>query len=570
MADHADLLFNANVRTQDRADTRAQAVAWRRGSILAVGSLAEVARAAGPGARAWDAAGATVLPGFIDAHHHPCLSALYGGEVRLAPPAVTDIPSVQRTLAAAASGLPPGQWLIATNWDEELLAERRPPTRRELDDAVPDRPVVALHYSCHRAVANSRALQLACIERGTPDPSGGRISRGPGGLPDGLLIERAMSRVETLARASALTHDTEGFLSRLARHHREMAAVGITRVVDATVPAELATLYREADRRGLLAVPTVMMPVSTTGYLEAPWDAMDGPVTGAEDGQLTVGPLKLIVDGAPACAMCLDWWQAAGALLGSLAISVRRGSLDSVRASRSLQPRIGRKIRTGITMYQPAEAREIVRAAVARGFAVAMHAIGNEAVDVALSACETAGAALGHAGAPRIEHAMFLSRELVSRIVSAGVAVVTQPHFMSLPAFGSAPRIPGVRNTPLRWLLDAGVKVAGSSDFPVAGFDPLDGIRAAVTRRTAHGSTYGPDQRIAVGEAIAMYTRVGAEVCRCLDRCGTLEAGKRADLVVIEGSFEADLDAVRVRSTVIGGEIVFGRPERSASAPSST
>src|SRR5437868_2071216 len=117
---------------------------------------------------------------------------------------------------------------------------------------------MAMHYSCHRALANSAALTAAGIDKHTPDPSGGVISRGRSGVPDGLLVERGMSRVESLARANLVARDAEGFLARLARHHRALAAAGITRVVDATVPADLAALYREASRRGLLTVPTVM------------------------------------------------------------------------------------------------------------------------------------------------------------------------------------------------------------------------------------------------------------------------------------------------------------------------
>ncbi len=563
MSDDATILFDADIRTQDLAGTHAEAIAWRNGSIVAVGRRTDVALAAGPRARAWDAGGATVLPGFVDAHHHPCIVALYGGVVRLAPPGVTDVPTLQRALASAAKALAPGQWLVATDWDEMLLAEKRAPTREELDDAVPDRPLLAMHYSCHRALANSRALELAGIVRDTPDPSGGAISRGRGGVPDGLLIERGMSRVESLARASLVATDTEGFLARLAQHHRAMAAAGITRVVDATVPADLAVLYREAARRGLLTVPTVMLPVSTTGYLETPWDALDGPVTGEVEGPLTVGPLKLVFDGAPVCAMCLGWWQSAGVMVNTMAMCVRHGSFDAVRNALSLAPRIGRKITTGIRIYRRDEAREIVRAAVDRGFGLAVHAIGNDAVDTALSAYESAGAALGKAGIPRIEHATFLDRALVARIAGVGACVVAQPHFMSLPAYSDAPGIPGVRNTPLRWLLDAGVKVAGSSDFPVAGFDPLDGIRAAVTRATTQGRTYEPDQRIELREAIAMYTRTAAEASGCLSQCGTLEPGKRADLVVLNRGLRGatDLDGARVRATVIGGEVVGGTME---------
>ena len=560
------LLFNADVRTMDAAGTVGDALAWRDGRLLAVGARSDVERLAGAGAETWDAGGATVLPGFIDAHHHPSIVALYGGLARLAPPAVTDIASLQRALAAASAELPPGRWLFATGWDEALLAEHRAPTRAELDDAVPDRPLMAMHYSCHRALANSRALELAGIGKDTPQPSGGMISRDAKGLPDGLLIERGMSRVETLARGSLCAHDLEGFVTRLAEHHRAMAAAGITRVVDATVPTDVIVLYREAARRGLLTVPTIMFPVSTSGYLETPWEALDGPKTGHEEGPLTVGPVKLVFDGAPGCAMCLGWWQVAGGTLHAWAMALRQGSLAPVRNMLSLQPRVGLSIRTGISIYRRDEAREIVQAAVDRGFALATHAIGNDAIDVALSAYEAAGASLGAAGIPRIEHGTFLDRELVRRIAGLGVAVVTQPHFMSMPAYGAAPSIPGLRNAPLRWLLDAGAKVAGSSDFPVAGFDPLDGIRSAVTRRTSRGHAYEPDQRIELDEALVLYTRAAAEACACLDRCGTLEAGKRADLVVLDGPLGSgkDLDSARIRATVIGGDVVFGQPSHQA------
>src|SRR5438132_938527 len=109
----AQVLLHADVRAMDAADTRAEAIAWRAGQLLAVGPRDEVAHAAGPGAQVWDLAGATVLPGFIDAHHHPAIVALYGGLVRLSPPAVTDIAGLQATLAAAAADLEPGRWLVA-------------------------------------------------------------------------------------------------------------------------------------------------------------------------------------------------------------------------------------------------------------------------------------------------------------------------------------------------------------------------------------------------------------------------------------------------------------------------
>jgi hypothetical protein len=542
------------IRAMDDRDTRADALAWRDGTIIAVGSEAEV-RAVAREAKVHEVGDATVLPGFVDAHQHPSVSALYDGGLPLVPPEVTDIESLLRRVRAAASDRPEGEWLVFTRWDENLLAERRPPTRAELDDAAPAHPVFALHYSCHRGVANGRALERASIDEHTPDPSGGAIGRKNGKL-DGLLVERGMSRVESLARRALTARDVEGFFARLAEHHRALVAAGITRVVDACVPRELVELYRAAEDRGLLLVPTLMMPVSTEGWLEAPWDALDGPVTGTIEGKLEFGPVKLVFDGAPSCAMCLGWVQSAATTLRAFVMAVRRGSLDPIRNAFSVEPRPGLRIRTGIEIYSRDEAKQVIGAAIERGFAVATHAIGNEAIDHVLDVYEAARG-LDRAGAPRIEHASFVSRDLVRRIAGAGIAVVAQPSFLSLPAYDVAPSIPGIRNAALRWFLDAGIAVAGSSDAPVAGFDPLDGIRAAVRRRTASGRVYEPDQRLSLDEALAMYTRTAARVSGAGDRCGTLEAGKRADLVIVDG-LGAELERARVRATIIGGDVVFG------------
>jgi hypothetical protein len=168
------------------------------------------------------------------------------------------------------------------------------------------------------------------------------------------------------------------------------------------------------------------------------------------------------------------------------------------------------------------------------------------------------GSRLDAAGPPRIEHATFLDPRLARRIASVGAAVVVQPHFIGLPAFGSAPSIPGLSSLPLRSLLDAGILVAGSSDHPVAGFEPLDGIRSAVTRRTSRGSVHEPEQCLSLDEALAMHTRVSAEVCGCADACGSLEAGKRADVVVLDRLLTpGSLAQTSVRATVIGGELTL-------------
>jgi hypothetical protein len=246
--------------------------------------------------------------------------------------------------------------------------------------------------------------------------------------------------------------------------------------------------------------------------------------------------------------------------LSTWALCIRRGSLDPLRASLSTKPRLGWKVRTGLHLYKHDEAREVVAAALARGFSVASHAIGNEAVARVLTLYEELGGSLGRTAAPRLEHATFVDRGLVARIRDLGLAVVVQPHFLALPAFANAPSVPGLPFAPARAFLDAGVLLAGSSDAPVAGFDPLDGIRSAVSRRTSGGHALGPDQRVTMDEAIAMYTRNGAKAAACFEECGSLEVGKRADLVLLDRPLrsEEDLASVSTRATVIGGVVRHG------------
>jgi predicted amidohydrolase YtcJ len=272
--------------------------------------------------------------------------------------------------------------------------------------------------------------------------------------------------------------------------------------------------------------------------------------------------VKLVFDGAPGCALCLSAAQLLGVVASTWAVALRQRSLDALRTSLSVAPRVGRdgRVHTGIAMYSPAEAEKLARALADRGLGIAVHAIGNEAVDTALRAFSAAGQRLP--GVPRIEHAAFLDRELPRRMADLGVAAVVQPSLVALPTAGSAPTIPGLRYLPVRWLLDAGVRVAGSSDHPVAAFDPLEGVRAAVSRRSFRGERHEPDQRVTLFDALTLYTRAAAEVCGCLGEVGTLEAGKRADLVVLDGPLGegegSALAGARVRATVLGGEIVHG------------
>jgi predicted amidohydrolase YtcJ len=224
---------------------------------------------------------------------------------------------------------------------------------------------------------------------------------------------------------------------------------------------------------------------------------------------------------------------------------------------RGLPRVVGTKVRTGIRLYPPGEAGKLVARAVRAGFSVATHATGNDAMDVALAAYEAAGSDLHRAGPPRLEHFLFASHQQVKRAADVGAVIVTQPNFLTLRGFDGIPGIPGLATMPLRWLLDAGVTVAASSDYPCAGLNPLDGIAAAVHRKTAT-RVHTPSQCVSIDEALRAYTRDAAKALGCDAECGSLEPGKRADLVVLDAPLRDEPDRLGVHATILGGAIEFG------------
>jgi predicted amidohydrolase YtcJ len=196
---------------------------------------------------------------------------------------------------------------------------------------------------------------------------------------------------------------------------------------------------------------------------------------------------------------------------------------------------------------------------VERGYAVAIHAFGNEAVAQALDAIAKVRKLHTDTPPPRIEHAVMLDRELVQRAADLGVMVVTQPGFLEPMGELSVPELPGISALPLRSLADAGVRVASSSDGPI-GIDPLIALRAAVTRRATPTRRVLPEEAISPEAWLTMATREGARAAGSLDVAGSIEPGKRADLVVLSHSplDPGALDALRVEATLLAGELVYG------------
>lgn len=523
-----------NVYTFGPERPRAEALAVWGGRVVAVGSEEEVAGLAGPGTEVVDLQGATVLPGFHDAHCHVLLFGLSRTEV-----SVRDCRSVREVVERVADrvrGLRPGQWVRGGGYNHAVLAEGRHPTRRDLDPVSARNPVWLYHVSGHMGVANSLALQAAGITRDTPDPPGGRVVRDEDGEPTGLLLETAQDLVKRVLPPYTLAETK----AALAAAGAQMAAEGITAAQDAWagwIAPEEFRAYQEASEEGLLPQRVwLMVDVEKLPVRDGRFDFGFGLHTGFGSDRLRLGAVKIFTDGS---------------LIG--------------RTAALSQPYADPPNTAGFLVKSEETIREQVRLAHEGGWQVALHAIGDRAIQAALDAIEAVMGPDASRFRPRIEHAGVLRSDLVDRIRRVGAVVVTQPRFVF--EFGDAYRAAlGPERVRLTFPFASlrGIPVAFSSDRPVVDGAPLLGVAAAVLERTASGAAYVPQERLTVEEALRAYTLGAAYSAFAEAELGSLEVGKWADFVVLDRDpFQVEpeeLSAIRVLRTVVGGRTVYEAP----------
>ncbi len=499
------LLIEAWVLVPDGASLRHAhaALACAGGRIVALGTIEECTRALPEGHHRIAAPGAYVLPGFIDAHLHVLAAAAAEAGVDVSPRAVADIRELLDVIASATAGRPPGAWLRAHGYEETMLAERRHPTRSELDAAAPDHPVRLTHRSGHAEVLNSRALALAGIDESTPEPRGAAFGRSlEDGRLDGLLLDMA-DRIEAVMPPP----DPAAVTAAVDAWGRARLAEGVTTLVDA------------GPRNGM-----------------AEWETLAGLVAGG-----TLPQRLVVMEGADHLGELPE--QAAGG-------RVRRGEVK-------VQPHALEGDAIAVE-----DLAGVVQRAAAAGRRLAVHAPTVDSVRAALDAFRATGEPRGH----RIEHAPLLPRDLVDAIAEAGVVIAAQPGLLTevTPRYEQL-LTPGERERlhPWREVIEAGVPLAFSSDAPVSRSGPLAASAAASSRRPR---TLAPGQALRPLEALEAWTSGAAAVCGLGDR-GRLQTGRVADLVVVEGPLEADPAACRVLATVVGGEVAYEAGEGGAGAP---
>lgn len=525
------VFLDGRVLTLDARDRRVQALAVLHGRIVALGTTREMRALAGPRTRRHDLGGATVVPGFNDAHCHVLAFGLTLLQADLRP--ARRVADVVAAVAARAQTTPDGAWVLGHGYDDNKLAELRHPTRIDLDAVAPAHPVWLQHTSGHMGVASGRALAQAGVTRDTPDPEGGVIERDRAGEPTGVLKEKAQALVRRAVPPAGLDQAK----AALAAAGTRFVAEGLTSVQDARagslVPQELRA-YQEATAEGRLPVRTsLLIDVEALPVVDGRAQLGLGLTSGFGTDRLRLGGVKIFLDGS---------------LIGRTAAMTAPFASDPDTS--------------GFLLRSEDTLRRQVKEAAAAGWQVCMHAIGDRAIEVAIAAVDDAMGRRAPALRPRVEHCGVLRRDLIPAVRRRGMVVVTQPRFITELGDGFRRALGDARLRycyPLRSL--RGCRVALSSDRPVVQGAPLGGIEAAVTQLTGSGAPYVPRERIDVLEAIRWYTLGGAFAQFREAELGTLEVGKRADLCALGRDPRhvppTEIGRIPVTLTAVGGEVVY-------------
>ena len=541
-AQPADTIFTGGaIVTMDPDRPAVEAVAVRGGVIAAAGARGVVMARRGDETRVVDLGGGALLPGFIDAHGHLLAVGRGLDTLSLHPPPVgdvTDVDGLVRKIRAwiAERDVPPGGLVLGRGYDDSLLAERRHPTRDDLDRASTRHRIVLTHVSGHLRAANSAALEAAGVTADTPDPPGGHIRRRAGSRePDGVLEERAGALVAAGGPAPTAA-DFEALARRAVAVY---ASRGATTVQDGSTSPEVVQALRAAAAREPFAVDVAVFPRFRTMA-----DAERVVHEPAYRGGFRVAGVKFSLDGSP---------QGRTAWVTEPYAEGPPGAPPDYRAYGTLDPDAWR-----------AGAAHLVR----RGVPIIVHANGDAAIDLMLDGVGAAVRGLDPMPDHRavIIHAQLMRADQLDRAAALGVV----PSFFSAHAFfwgdwhrRSFGEARGANVSPVRWAIERGVPFTVHNDAPVVPPDFLRLVSITVNRTTRSGHVLGPHQRATVREALHAVTLGAAYQYFEEDAKGSITVGKQADLVVLDRNpltaDPAELEHVAVLETFSRGRSVYRR-----------
>ncbi len=556
--------IRGRVVTVDARDSVVSALATKGDRIVAVGSDEDVKSLAGKSTKVVDLGGKTVLPGINDCHMH---TGVFGANrppltLDLSYPAVRSIADVKELVRAEATKLSPGEWIRGNGWDEGYLAEcladpSRHMTRWDLDEVAPDNPVYLVDFTQHELVANSRALELAGITAGTGTEPGAEILKDPAtGQPTGVLRELpAQGLLMKVVPPWTRQQKREG-LTAVMSH---LNARGITSVTDPSLGpggmsfqggllgSECISIYNDLCNEGALTCRVNILylfgeygAALSLAELESIIPRM-GIHSGFGNEWLKIGGVKLFGDGVPQTKTAFMHEEYPGGGNGGL---MTPGENEREQYDQLVR---------------------MIGFAHRHGFQCGVHVVGGKGIEACID-----GFIKAQTEDPRdlrhyLIHSDFISDADIARAAQNGIGVCPQP-ILKWTFSDAMDRMVGIeaseRQFPLRTMLDAGAHVSGSSDAPVAEPDWLQGVEAAVLRKSkASGMLRGASERIKVHEAIRMFTMGSAWQDHMDHLKGSIEPGKLADFCVLDHDILSialeEIHAIRNLATVVGGQVVY-------------
>lgn len=525
------IFLNGKIFTSNPEQPYANTMVVRDGKIEWIGDQANLIEIDG---EKIDLQGRRVLPGFIDAHLHPLYLANASKQIPCTPPLVNSIEELIEQIRTQRHSQDTNDWIESWGYDEGKLAEGRTPLRWDLDKAAIDVPIVVTRTCGHIMSLNSKALELAGITKDTPNPPGGEIDKDSNGEPTGVLRESAKDLVNKVMPIKTIEENAT-ILAELSPNLLEHGITAITDLLARSEPSDYLEMYNQAREKGLKQ-RTVLYYV---------WeDLQNNPEIAKErinrENPIHIGGIKLFADGSVSGRTA---WVNPAFLGDDENFGIATTSIEVLLAAG--------------------------KAAEQNGVQLVIHAMGEQAIDLIVNTFYGKKSWLTDGPSIRIEHAAMPAKQALKRAAEMGIAFVPQPIFLYAEIESYLKNLGAERTKttyPIKTMLEAGIKVAFSSDAPATAWadpvDPFVGIKSAVTRIAYDGTDTGQDQRIDVPTAIMLYTRAAQEITR-IPYVGQLTSGYHADFIVLDRDILEigldEIDQVRVEETYMGGSLVFKR-----------
>ena len=534
------LFINGEVITVNEADQITEAVAVKGNRIIAVGSNSKILNLEDKNSNVIDLQNKTLIPGFVDSHLHISMYGTNCTSISCKGENINSLDDLFAEIKNRANVAPKGSWIRAWGFNEQSISEKRFPEKEELDAITTNHPIIISRTCGHISVVNNYALNLANIDKNTPDPNGGKIGRNEDGELSGLLVETAHMGMFDVA---SFSEEELTDAHKTASEH--FAEKGITSIHDATGYGLTNLKSLQKDSRNGVIKQRVYAMVGALNDAQSVVKHMShaGIFTGLGDEKFRLGPVKLFLDGSSS------------------------GPTVWTREPYTSDPN-----NYGIHYFSQEEVDELFIPAHKNGWQITAHAQGDAAIDMLLNTIEKAQRLYPRDDARhRIEHAGIASPDLIERMKKQNITPTPNPAFLYEYGDGYVKNYGNRAHEmyPMGSYEKKGIRAAIASDCPVTDYNPLHGLHSAITRKSSSGQVIGENKKTSLLQAIRMYTLNGAYASFEEGIKGSIETGKLADLVLLDRSIlSSDIDNlpdVQVEWTMIDGEKVFARPEKSVS-----